>query len=355
MIATTGIFRYRRVYLIAGVFVAATSVLIASTRWRRSAPIGPRLELPQSPLRIDCPPEQAKALGAFQLGNRGDRALTYRLQPSCGCSELTPIEGVIKPLSNQDVRIGIDLASGLTAKEVLIAIETNDSVESHRELRVSAVRPRIVAAKPDRIDFGLLPPSAVATKTCEIVADPGAVERRINLLECDIKLESDCFCYEIDRHESTRERLSLTLRNKGVSDEQSYRSTLKVIDRSGKSLVEIPVDLTVRRSIVASPAVLFVDPSAGADRRTHLIIVKRTDGEPLGELASMKIPEGFEVESQSRINDSTFNFKLRRTGAIEIRRSGEIIFSFSSDREPIRVRLMSRKAFGIRSRTDEKL
>lgn len=355
MIATTRRFRFRRVYLIAGVFVAATSVLIASTRWRLSAPIGPRLELPQHPLRIDCPPEQAKALGEFQLGNRGDRPLTYRLQPSCGCSELTPIEGVIKPLSKQVVRIGIDLASGLTAKEILIAIETNDAIESHRELRVSAVRPRIVAAKPDRIDFGLLPPGAVATKTCQIVADPGAVERRIDLLECDIKLESDCFCYEIDRHESTRERLLLTFRNKGLSDEQSYRSTLKVIDRSGKSVVEIPIDLTVRRSIVASPAVLFVDPSAGADRKTYLIIVKRTDGEPLGELASMKIPEGLEVESQSRINDSTFNFKLRRTGAIEIRRSGEIIFSFSSDREPIRVRLMSRKAFGIRSRTDEKL
>jgi hypothetical protein len=36
MIATTRLFRYRRVFLIAGVFVAATSVLIGSTRWRRS-------------------------------------------------------------------------------------------------------------------------------------------------------------------------------------------------------------------------------------------------------------------------------------------------------------------------------
>lgn len=345
--------RYRRVSLIAVVFIATTTALIASTRWHKT-PVGPRLELPQFPLRIDCPREQAKALGSFQLGNRGDRPLSYRLQPSCGCSELTPIEGVIKPLSNQIVRIGIDLTPSLTAKEVLIAIETNDSVESHREFRVSAVRPRIVAAKPDRIDFGLLPPGAVATKTCEIVADLVSAKRPINLLECDIKLESDCFRYEIDRRESTPDRLSLTFRNKGVSDEQSYRSTLKVIDRSGKSLVEVPIDLTVRRSIVASPAVLFIDPSAGAERKTHLIIVKRTDGKPLGEMMSLKIPEGFEVESQTRINDSTFNLKLRRTGALEIRKTGSILLSFSSDPEPIGVRLMSRKAFGSSSQTDEK-
>ena len=126
-------------------------VVLALGGWRfvRSANASvARLELPGYPTHLESGKPGEIVSGAFTLRNVGTAILTYSITPSCGCSDLTPRQGAIRPHDAQEFRIGVRLTGYGAEKVVSLAIDSNavNLPKATYEVRASCPPPAMRSA-----------------------------------------------------------------------------------------------------------------------------------------------------------------------------------------------------------------
>jgi hypothetical protein len=148
---------------------AALASIRGAVKWASPSP--PRLELPAEALDLgNVGPDQI-ARGSFSLRNRGGQPLDYKLRPSCGCSELYPTQGTLKPGDHQEVRVGVRHTERGIKKHVAINVSCNDPASPSVSFGVLASFPEIMSVEPPKIDLGMFGPGQESPHATVKIAD----------------------------------------------------------------------------------------------------------------------------------------------------------------------------------------
>jgi Protein of unknown function (DUF1573) len=147
----------------------------------------PKIMLPDSPLDLGTGEPGQDITGTFQIRNSGSRTLTFSLNPSCGCSHVSPISGTIAPHQSQPISIGVRVDASGERKLVNIAIDSNDPSSPRHSFQVFAGSTLPLIIRPKFIDFGSILPG-VARRIIMTIRDN---EGRDISSDSDVKISSN--------------------------------------------------------------------------------------------------------------------------------------------------------------------
>lgn len=315
---------FRRICVLGGILVIG-----AGGAWgfiQRGQSAGPRLRLPAYPLDLGEGKSGEILDGVFEIRNVGSSALSYRIEPSCGCSDLSPVAGTIPAGERQEVHIGVRLQGQGTEKNVRLTIRSDDAVRPVATYDVHVDCPAPFDVAPMVVDLGRV-----------VRGD----SRELPLTVRD-DAETDgptaAFSYEssadwcIVRPDAEGRRVRVILAEDAPVGFLSTEIVIKSAD--GRSM-SVPVAAHVLDEIVVAPSVLFAGSRAASEGLTFL--VWRPDDKPLGTVSETNAPPGVNVEELSRVADPRRRFRVHLSDGAAPEGARTIRLKFENLQSPVSV------------------
>lgn len=273
--------------------------------WLTSPPVGSVVELPayRSHNLGEGKPHQTLR-GKFRLRSVGSEPVEFKLSSSCGCTSLEPRTGTIFPGDVQIVDFALRLGNLGTERTADIWVETNDSNQSYNRLHIHGICPAPLTAKPSSIDFGNVARGRQKTATVDLFAKGGHP-----------LTDSDSLTFE-----SSNPRIAVTsLRTASGALQLAVKLDTGKCDARIYGIVRISIsapDLEIRlpvRANVCGP-VRVVPPNValrtlGENREANFLVI-RMDGQSLGSIRPLDLPEGLELQELSGPTDKRRRFRL---------------------------------------------
>lgn len=317
------------VKILALTLVPPTSAWVALHARNQAVVVGePRLEIPDKPLYLGEGKEGQIVDGSFLLRNEGDAPLTFRLDASCGCSDLSPKTGTIGPKTSQTIRVGIRLDSPGTEKTVTVHIDSNDRRAAEASYRVSGLCAAPFLVSPNAVHFGRILQGKSAAATLTVRHTPAKTGR--------IVVESKLPRVRVVREKSSADETTYSLRLSDKTPLGFQSGQLVLTAERTKETVLVPLAAEVIEPIVVVPKI--VRPGQFADEgsvRAATFFVFRADGRPLGRLGRKMVPEQFQLEELSRASDVRRRFRVEVVG--EDASNSSIALFFDGERDAVRV------------------
>lgn len=244
--------------------------------------VGARLNLPSKPLHLGSGKPGQILEGTFLLSNRGDSPCDFRLNASCGCSELSPRAGTILPGEDTTVHIGVRLEKAGIDKTIIVTIESNDAVNKNASYHVMVNCPSPLELAPSAIQFGSVAPGTSREETVRIHAlDRGTV----------FQATVDSPFVEISR--SRTSDLDEVLRVRLLDSAPQGPLVATVVLRTDNDIeIRLPIMADVVEPLVAAPSTAILRRAPDGGIVPINIVVARLDGKPIGKLLKADLPAG---------------------------------------------------------------
>jgi hypothetical protein len=248
----------------------------------------PRLVTPAKPVFLGTGRPGDLVEGDFVLENRGSAELSIsELSASCACSTLLPKAPLtIAPGGEQVISAGIRLTSEGEERNATVRIKSDDPERPLVEMQIGARVPAVAVCSPPEIQFVPARHGIASSRTFELFAPSGGA-----WLDADgVTVSSNSRFVDVKRLRGDGYRAEVTL------SPETPLGTLAtsiefLLDHGGRRL-SIPVLAHVQPPILAVPSSLRLDfGDASGIKRVRPLLVKRTDGMPLGTLKRIECPD----------------------------------------------------------------
>ncbi len=299
----------------------------------------PKLVIPGEPTVIGKGRPGAKVMGYFAIKNRGTANLKFTLRPSCGCSDMSPRDGVIEPGGEAKVRIAITLGPGDGFdKNVRVLIDSNDPTRPETSCEVIARCPKVLSIEPRRLDFGQVRLTGNSTRSLVVSATDEGLKAGIKLGRLKIATSSQ----------------ALQTRSAENDDDGSVRIdvTLKAasLDSTG-GIAEEQIDLDVDEERFTVPVTAnLVDDYTVFPRnlimvsgKSHYLILIRENGLSLGTLVSATAPS--EITTREVGRHGLFREIELIVPSQQVGSEGRVQLHFTNSTRPIELWVKSLESF----------
>ena len=290
--------------LIIALFVAILIVyLIKPIRDRRRS--GPIASIPVREVDLGEANGAETLRGSFIIKNKGSSLLTYKLAKSCGCTELSPMEGSIARGASRDISIGIHLGVDGVDKNVTIKVDSNDPINPSQFLHVHARRPYPFDCEPLSIDFGSI---------------SRADKPSIRTIHLSIRKNNAGFI--VVKSFPNRFKLKQKIGRNGVeeiviestpdSEDDYLLDHLVLEDVKNHTSMKIPISAHIVDQISAAPH--YLNPTSitsNPDVLEGRFLVFRNDGSPIGKMIGVEHPSEIEVRRVDSNSKSRLMFTAR--------------------------------------------
>jgi hypothetical protein len=299
---------------------------------------GPRLGMPPYPLDLGRGKSGQIVDGSFELRNLGASPLSFKLAPSCGCSDLSPRTGSIPAGETLDIHVGIRLQDEGAEKDVSIAVESNDPLATNERFLVRAFCAAPLMIAPRSIDFG-----AVARGSSPRISAQVRDEQDQPLgSRPGLRLSASSPAFRVEEVSEPQGERSVAVTLAADLPPGSVSGVIRVRLPDQERDLEIPVSARVLGAIQTAPSSLVLD------RGNPQFFAWRPDGKPLGALKDVSLPPGRKVEELSKPSDRRRRFRLI-PGQLTPASSRTIRLTFAEVAEPAELVVHSPTSFATPS------
>jgi hypothetical protein len=280
------------VIVLMAVFFASVSVVILALD-RFSVVDGPYLDIGSACSTDLGMGELGETLTqTFSFQNVGTKPAKFTLKGSCRCTTLEPTMGEIQPGQKQVVTVGVNLRRRGKTEIVVVDINSNDTAHPVISKRFVAKCRTPVIVQPSAIAFGSVGMGKtqeakvyVADSDEKPVSDPAAVIATT---------ASDNLRIEKGKDSNGKVFVKVTLlsaRTKGFINEE-----VRIRLAGGAEDVGVPVTGRIVGELVVSPSTIIAvkDEETGLIKDAH-IVVRTTNGNPLGNMKLVECPKGIDI------------------------------------------------------------
>lgn len=283
--------------------------------------------------------------GHIRFRNVGGSPLTFKIKPSCACTVIDPIDGVVAPGGLQSVRVALKINEADSQKTVGLEMVTNDANVPIMRWKLRAANASVSPMSPREINLGDVSRDEVASKPLYIdvpersgAATPNSVALEAAGAEIAIVATED------DEGEG-RLAYRVSLDTHGLASSYYSMIRCRIPDLDIDQDVPVRANIIERDGFTVAPATLFrssTTPSAPSGA-AHAFVV-RNDGKPLGNPMKIEHPENVRVIFEATSSPSRGRVKITDAapgGASSADSSIRIYFSDST--EPRQTRRAARR------------
>jgi hypothetical protein len=277
------------------------------------------------------------------IGNAGLLPLRYKLNASCGCTELTPREGVLDPGHTKDIHVGVRLDSEGQEKSILISVNSNDPKRPIGEIRLNGRCLASCVLEPGSLDFGEIAIGGSKDMEFRVLGPPH--DPHADFGEIIIKDVPDQMKFQ--RISSHPGDVRYRVRFQASEKAQSFSGSMH-LELSGLKRETVATwSARVIGAVDVSPATIFRFPKDGGGENYNVFIRSRLGRIP-GRLIDFSAPKGVSVEriGTAGANPVRVSIRVSKSAAL----SASEVLSLKFEGIDDRVRIMM-KSVGDRSST----
>ncbi len=301
----------------------------------RSVPAA-RVVLPPVPYRLTAKNPGDLLSVDIPLGNAGLLPLRYKLNASCGCTELTPREGVLEPGRTKDIHVGVRLDNEGQEKSILISVNSNDPKHPIGEIRLEARCLASCVLKPGSLVFGEIAIGGSKDLEFRILGPPH--DPKANLGEIKISDAPDALKFE--RVSSRPGEVRYRVRFHAGEKAQSYGGAIH-FDLSGlKRQTMAQWTARVIGPVEVSPSTIFRFPKDGGFESYNVFIRSRLGRIP-GRLMDFSAPKGISVERVGTAGANPVRVSIRVSKGAELSAIEVLILKFEGVDDRVRIVMKS--------------
>ncbi len=276
--------------------------------------------------------------GVIPVRNAGGKPLVFRIDASCACAYVEPAFGTIEPGETTEIHVGVRLRNQGQEENVLVRIYTNDETLPVGQHLLTARCPAIVVLKPSGLDFGEVPEGetrSLALHVCDGTGRP---------------LGPSSNCQVVSSHQAVRvtrqtdhEHLKFLVTLQDDAPRGVLHAMLRVLLQDKEFETTIPVIASITGLVTVAPSSLFLyrDPRS-ATYSDMLFIVRKTTGEPVGEVVSLETSPWLSVESLDGPASRRSRFRVRVVPMASVQPAGHVRLRLGGVPEDIIVRVSAR-------------
>jgi len=302
---------------------------------------GPKLSAAETALDLGRGKIGQTLTGQIQFRNVGGSPLTFKIEPSCACTVIDPINGAVAPGGLQSVRVALKINEADTQKTVGLEMETNDASVPTMRWKLKAANASVSPMSPREINFGEVSRGEIASRTLYInlPTGTGATARDSVALEA-AGAEIGIVATEDDEG-AGRLAYRVSLDTHGLAS--NYYSTIRcrIPDMDVDQEVPVRVNIIERDGFTVAPTTLFrISGTASAPSGAAYAFVVRNDGKPLGNPLKIEHPESVRVIFEATSSPSRGRVKITDAApgdASSADSSIRIYFSDSSEPATIKI------------------
>lgn len=236
--------------------------------------------------------------GTFTLSTTASREVGFAIDGSCGCSDISPSQGIISPGESVEVtvRAQLPLAQMPLKKTVTVRVQaTGGEFESRHLTVLFEVRP-FLTVTPNPAQFGGVFGKSPRSITLHAQATDGRT-----LAPADLVVTSNS--------PFLRAELGQTVTAQGVPIELAilpgaplgpFSSSVRIQEAGNQAEIQVPVFANIQNEISISPSRLFLAaPDSGSDKIEVLerkCVVWRVDGKAVGPLQEISGDAGANLQ-----------------------------------------------------------
>jgi hypothetical protein len=256
--------------LILVAFLSVASLMIGGGCGSEPAP--PRLQLPASHIYLGEGDPGETLTAIIRLKNTGGRPLEVReIRSSCGCLVYDPKPPFyVAPDGEQVLKIGIELPK-VGEEGGTLLLRSNDPAHSEKVLHVTGRSRALIVVSPPLIDFGSVRPGSTATKLCRLLGADGSPWRSA----VDITPSSESL--QVSRVANDPSAFMVRLQSQFVMG--TFAESLRIAPAGADWAQTVVVVARIQPLLHVVPHTIH----AGGAEQSVTVLVKRTDGAPLGE------------------------------------------------------------------------
>lgn len=313
--------------------VAMTLAVVAALAARPWAVSGPHLHIhPCAAIELGEGPPGVTLRHTYRIASVGSEPVEYRVVSGCGCLVITPAAGTLKPGEAVNLQLSLKLTQRGKTESGSFRIESNDPDQPSVLRYAKGTCPAALETDVTSIDFGrLMRGSVMPTKTLTVRSALVPLD--------DYQITGDDTIVEISTPPGRRPPFAVEVRPKADLPDGTYTTGVHFVHANDAELCfHVPVRFEVCDRIFCVPS--WIEPSAVADAgREVRLIVRRSDGEPLGPIQSHGGAPWFEVRnSTSGVTASRRVIVIsRRTGPAETPLPKSLTVVFAGDDAAIEV------------------
>ena len=303
---------WARLWCIAGVALvlgASATGVWGAIHYYRVAWHVPRLEIAETSLDLGNGKPGEVMCGAFMLRNTGRAPLNFTTQTSCGCQEVSPRKGTIRPGDELALSVSLRLAGYSNAEKTeRVIIGSDDPRRPQLTCVVAARAPAPLQVVPAFIDFGRVVPDDVSQLAADVRVETAEGERR----HLGVRLNGGTFLASREDAHVIRVRPA-----QSVVSGDHYDELELFLDGNAAEVIRVPVHLQIAAPLSTVPSTLIL--RRGDDGRFQPVewIAMRTSHKspPLGEISALDAPPELHVEEIDQIDERRKRYRLTVHGA----------------------------------------
>jgi len=295
--------RFRSMGIWASCIVALVicgGIVALAVFWPAAEPRGPALHVSTAALDLGEGLPGAELSGTFEITNQGTDELVYRLQATCGCTELTPKEGTIQAGDSRQIVVALRLPSILGAnKKAGVFINSNDPQRPRVNCRIRGKCPFPFRVTPARIRLNVRPEETDLVQ--RLTVEETDQLRFRNITDLKINVPNDhCSVTEV-RQSNNQFLIDFSINTHPDQRNTKFYISLRHVEDDRE--MHIPVQLQRSESVIAIPKKLLVHWSESEQtKEVHAWIVAK-NGTQLRNVTLIDVPDGIEVIPESTLGN----------------------------------------------------
>lgn len=230
--------------------------------------------------------------GVFFIANVGEGELQFRIDPSCGCTDLNPRTGNIPAGKRTPIHVAVRLGQRGIDKTVKLAFTTNDPVTPEVDCVLLASCPRLFSVSPESVSFGHIQKGTSSKVPLRVQKANKAGDISIRNIFAQ---SNHPFIRTSIRHDTTGETtVAAELLPDAPAGKIIASIDVSLMDGSKRETINIPITADVGGHLVASPATIII-PECLTEPLTRDIFIWSADGGSIPTKWSAQLPEGYEL------------------------------------------------------------
>jgi hypothetical protein len=247
-----------------------------------------------------------------------------------GCSDLSPRAGTIGPGEDVTIHIGVRLDKAGSDKVILVSIECDDPGTNGATYHVMVRCPAPFQLTPLAIQFGSVAPGTSRKAVVRVKPLSRAFA---------FKATVDSSFIELSRSKTSATDETLTVHLLASAPQGPLLATVTLRTDDDVEM-KLPIMADVVDPLVAAPSMALL--RLGPDGRIVPIniVVTRLDGQPIGELSKVDLPDGFTLRELTTPSGTRRCYRLESVAGSELH-SATVRMSYDNGPMTTAVRLVA--------------
>ncbi len=287
---------------------------------RRPSGHGARIVSPKPGLDLGSGKTGEVLKGKIRFANAGDSELKFQVKPTCGCTEIDPIDGSVLPGATQEVMVAMKVDGEVAEKLANLHIATNDETSPTFSYWVRSSQSNKASISPKSVDFGRLMRGDKPTRIVHVrsLSRSGANSSRsseVAIIRKDPALMvSRCDGSEADEGAAYK----ITLDTSKL--DTFYKSVIVCQVPGIEDMQEIPVSAIIaadRGITVAPSSITRRSEQATVPSHDPFVLVIKNDGKALGNPTSVEVPDGFSLDFEKTKSLARMRIRITESSVVK--------------------------------------